>query len=208
MHTRSMRVTRGEQRLMVAIAGALALTSCGADNAACVAGSGSTAIVARVGAAEDEIVLASWTAEPDDACPAADAPDGVASMTVTARQPDIDGSDGTHPFAGGGDLKLCIARPDLLATGSLALGRGPAAAGVHLVELAAVTPDCDYALDAGGVASGAVTATGLCEDGRGSGEFALAVDVTFALTGTCGSDSTVSTVTATIAGTVQVARGR
>ena len=139
-----------------------------------------------------------WNARSDDRCPASDAPSGVASLTIDAMQPWIDGSG----YAGGGHLTLCIGRPDLLATGPLALGDDVAGSPVRVVEASALNLDRDYARDPSRRVLGTIAATGLCASGHPAGAFAHDVTATLPLTQTCGRD--VSAVEATLAGRVTV----
>jgi len=125
-------------------------------------------------------------------CPASGAPMGVISMTIAGMQTDT---------GGGGFATLCVGRPDLLATRSLAIGFDAAAA-VRVFELNGQASGCTFTVDRTQPATGTASTSGLCDSGRNAAGFAFMLDATLALTRTCGT--TVDTVPVTLHGRVAV----
>jgi hypothetical protein len=130
-------------------------------------------------------------------CPAAGAPAGVVSMTITGTQTDNTGQIGL--------ITLCVARPDQLASSSQSLGPDVAGSQVRIVDLSGKASGCSFALDRGQPISGTATSSGLCQSGRDPAGFALSLDGTLSLTRTCGA--TVDSVQVTLSGRVAVGSG-
>jgi len=129
-------------------------------------------------------------------CPAADAPAGVISMTIHGTQ-----SDGT------GQITLCVARPDLLATQAQALGHDVAGAAIRVIDIAGTATSCSFKVDRAQPVTGSATSSGLCLVNGGNASdpagFALVLDGALALTRTCGA--TVDSLGVTLRGRVAVA---
>jgi len=125
-------------------------------------------------------------------CPASDAPAGVISMTIHGTQ-----TDGT------GQITLCVARPDLLATQAQALGHDVAGAAVRIVDIEGSATDCSFTIDRMQPVTGNATSSGLClvngSNGIDPAGFALVLDGALSLTRTCGA-----TVSVTLHGRVAV----
>jgi hypothetical protein len=124
-------------------------------------------------------------------CPAAGAPDGVISMTISGTQAGADGL-----------VTLCVTRPDLLASQPQALGLNVAGAEVRLVDLRGTANSCSFAIDDSQPVTGTATSAGLCGNGRDPAGFALVVDGALSLLRTCGA--TIDSVRITLHGRVAV----
>ena len=127
-------------------------------------------------------------------CPAADAPEGVISLTIAGT-------------GDGGFITLCVSRPDLLAKQSQALALqipGGTAVEVDVVDVAGTVAGCSFAIDRTKPATGSATSTGLCDNGASTAGFALELDGALSLTRTCGQ--TVDTIAVTLRGRVAVAK--
>ncbi|HET7502912.1 MAG TPA: hypothetical protein VFK02_17955 [Kofleriaceae bacterium] len=125
-------------------------------------------------------------------CPAAGAPDGLISMTISGTQ---DGGDGF--------ITMCVGRPDLLATQSQALGNEVAGVEVRMVDVSGSANSCSFMIDRVQPPEGSATSTGLCGNGTDAAGFALVIDGSLSLTRTCGA--TVDSVRVTLRGRVAVA---
>ena len=183
--------------LLVAAAG------CGGDDSTCGPGAASGSVLASADTVDIE--FDNFSAGLNNDCPAADAPSGVVSLTIFGHQPEIDGSG----FFGGGEITLCVSRPDQLASQSLALGGDNAGSPVRIIDLSASlgptsqVPACSFALDTTRIPTGTASASGLCGNGSDSAGFALTIDGAVSLTRTC--NSVVDTIGVTLKGTVPVA---
>jgi hypothetical protein len=122
-------------------------------------------------------------------CPAAGAPAGVTSLTITGTA--------------GGLVTLCVERPDLLARQAQALGPNVAGSAVHIVDLGGDANSCRFAIDPSQPVAGTASATGLCGNGADPAGFALVVDGSATLRRTCGS--TIDAVPVTLHGRIAVA---
>jgi len=126
------------------------------------------------------------TSGPNHDCPDPDAPD-VEPLTLQGTQ--IDGP---------GLLTLCIPRPDLLQKGELQLGTS-----VFIIDLNGEVDACTYALERLRPVTGAVSATGLCDNGTNPAGYALTVDGALSLKRTCAT--AMDTIAVTFTGTVAIA---
>lgn len=173
-----------------ALALVLAAYSCGQNHAAPDAfcgtgGAGAATLVATASGAT--MTYGRLRAGANNDCPDAGAPMGVVSLTIAGVQ-----TDGTGLFT------ICVPRPDLLASQTLALGTQ-----VTLVDETATAASCTYKVDRATMPTGTISATGECGNGIAPAGFALTVAATVALKRTCGA--TIDSVSATLAGTVAVA---
>lgn len=175
---------------VVLVAGAATATGCGDDSC----GPGGAPGVGLV-ASSDAVTLTYGQLHGglNNDCPAAGAPAGVTSLTITGTQAD----------ATGGFVTLCVARPDLLAKQAQALALDVAGAEVRIVDLGGTANNCSFAIDPSQPADGTASATGLCGNGSDAAGFALVVDGSLSLARTCGS--TVDSVRVTLHGRVAVA---
>jgi hypothetical protein len=154
--------------------------SCGPDGAP----AGDLAVVPAGGAAT--LRFRGLRARPNNDCPAADAPAGVVSLTISGIE-----ADGASPFT------LCVPRPDLL-NGVRQLGDE-----VQVVDVIGEGGGCRYRqVRTGTIATGTATGSGVCDNGRAAAGFALELDGQLQLERTCGAATDV--VTATISGKVAV----
>ncbi|MEZ4362641.1 MAG: hypothetical protein R3B48_20790 [Kofleriaceae bacterium] len=162
------------------------VAACSSDAPMCGPPAGATA-ASMVTAVGGGVTLAfhQLRARRNNDCPAPDAPAGVVSVTISGVQ-----VGGTAP------LTLCVPRPDLL--------RGARQIGVELelIDMSAVVDACSYRLALPIAATGAVTATGVCDDGRAPAGFGLDFDVQAAVERTCGQ--TRDTLQMTLTGLVPV----
>jgi len=134
-------------------------------------------------------------ARPNNDCPAADAPAGVVSLTISGVA-----VGGTAPFT------LCVPRPDLL-DGARTLGpTGAPGTQVELVDVVSSDGTCTYRQQRAsqGGASGTVTATGVCDGGRDAAGFSLKFAGEVSVERTCGA--TVDVLRMSITGEVPVTR--
>lgn len=186
-------------RFRLAFVTSLGLLGVGAGLAGCSDGDGGSCgpegaptgdlEVSPVGVSGATLRFRNLRARPNNDCPAADAPAGVVSLTISGLE-----DDGASPFT------LCVPRPDLL-NGVRQLGSE--------VEVVDVIGD-----DAGGcryrqvrtapIATGTATGSGVCENGRDAKGFALELDGEVRLERTCGT--TVDVVTAKLTGKVAVVK--
>jgi hypothetical protein len=120
-------------------------------------------------------------------CPAAGAPSGVVSVTISGSE-----------MGSAGIVTFCIPRPDELASAPASLGSG-----VEIIDFSGGAGSCTYAIDQTQPITGTVTADGLC--GEGSAGFALTFDGGFTVDRTCGS--AMDTVPVTLTGDVLVTPG-
>jgi hypothetical protein len=172
------------------LAGAVAATGCGDDSCG-PGGAPADGLVASGDAVS--LTYGALRGGLNGDCPAAGAPAGVTSLTITGTQ--TDASDGF--------VTLCVARPDLLARQSQALALDVTGAEVRIVDFVGDKDACSFAIDSSQPASGTASASGLCGNGNDPAGFALVVDGALALSRTCGS--TVDSVRVTLHGRVAVA---
>jgi len=127
-------------------------------------------------------------------CPAADAPDGVISVSIEGHQV----GDASRFFT------ICIPRPDLLSAGGRTLGTSQSSADVRIFDLSGAADGCTYTLDSTVPPTGTVSGTGVCDNADSAAGFALEIDGAVSLRRTCGA--TTETVRVDLTGTVAVAR--
>ena len=171
---------------------ALGSAGCGGGGDSCGPGSAPDAgIVASGGGLA--LTYGQLRGSPNRDCPSAGAPAGVISLSIDGKQTDAGAS---------GLITLCIGRPDLLASQSLALGAEPTT-DVHVVDLNGTASGCTLTVDRSQPPGGTASSSGMCGNGSDAAGFALMIDATVALTRTCGA--TVDTVPVTLRGRVAVA---
>jgi hypothetical protein len=132
------------------------------------------------------------SASANNDCPAADAPAGVISLTISGTV-----SGGSDP------ISLCVPRPDLLGSGARTLGVDLGSGDVRVVDLRGSGGGCTYAFDRTVPPTGAVSAAGVCANGTDPMGFALTFNATIGLKQTC--ETVVTSVSATVTGTTAVA---
>lgn len=130
-------------------------------------------------------------ARPNNDCPAADAPAGVVSLTISGVA-----VGGTAPFT------LCVARPDLLLEGARTLGA--TGAQVEVVDVVSSDGTCTYRQQRASQPSGTVTASGVCDSGRDAAGFSLTFAGEVSVERTCGA--AVDVLRMSITGEVPVTR--
>lgn len=123
-------------------------------------------------------------------CPAADAPAGVISVTISGVA-----VDGTAPFT------LCVGRPDLLG-GTRALGG--TGAQVEVVDVSGSAGGCTLRQKSGSPATGTVTSSGVCGDAVDPAGFSMKFNGQVTVERTCGG--AVDTLTLTLSGEVPVSK--
>jgi hypothetical protein len=134
-----------------------------------------------------DLMYGDLVASANNDCPAADAPSGVISLTITGAQ-----MGDTSQL-----ITLCVPRPDLLATQALALGSD-----VKIIDLSGKDATCSYTFDATLPPSGTAAGQHECNNGTNKAGFALLVNGALSLRRTCGT--TVDTTPVTLRGTVAV----
>ncbi len=165
---------------------ALVLLSGCSDDSCGIGGAPASGLVAT--GTGTTLTYGALSAGANNDCPAADAPSGVVSLTITGTQ-----TDGT------GLITICIGRPDKLA-GGLPLGTDPDS--VQLIDTDGSSAGCTYALDPAGALTGTAKADGICGNGTDAAGFALTVDGGTSLERTC--NATVDSVAVTFSGRVAV----
>ena len=150
------------------------LAGCPSDDDSCGPGGASpTGIVA--GDIDVTLTYGNLEAGINNDCPAADAPEGVVSVSVHGQQ--VDGT---------GLITLCIARPDLIATQEQGLGSDIAGTPVRVVDLTGTFDGCSYDLDPARIPTGKATTSGMCGvNGDDPAGFALTLDGAVGLRRTC-----------------------
>jgi hypothetical protein len=128
------------------------------------------------------------TAGANNDCPAADAPTGVVSLTVTGAQ--------MSTTAGAGLITLCIPRPDQLGS-DVALGSA-----VKIIDLTGTDATCSYTYDASHIPTGTVHGIGVCANGTDKAGFGLVFDGFVGLRRTCAG--TTDSVSVGITGNVAI----
>lgn len=138
----------------------------------------------------DQVMLAygDLRAGANNDCPAADAPSGVVSLTISGTQ--MPGSGGS------GLITFCIPRPDQLASDQ------PLGSAVKIVDLSGTDATCSYTLDHSHLPTGSAHGLGVCSNGTDKTGFGLVFDGFIGLTRTCGT--TVDSVSVGITGDVAV----
>lgn len=159
---------------LAACVGGAALASCSSEEDTCgpLVTEGEV-VVADLGSSGASLRFSELRARPNNDCPAADAPDGVVSLTISGVA-----VGGTAPFT------LCVPRPDLLE-GARTLGG--ADAHVELVDVVGNDGSCTYRQQRGSTASGSVIATGVCDNGRDAAGFSLMFFGEVSVERTCGA---------------------
>lgn len=187
--TSASRSPSSTRALALACAAGLSLgASCDGDPECGTGGAPASGIVAAGDQANLE--FGNMTAGENNDCPAADAPEGVISVTIQAVQ-----TNGTGLFT------LCIERPDKLNS-TQALGLNMAGTPVHVVDVTGMSSGCSFELDTTVTPTGTARAEGACANGVDPAGFALVLDGTISLERTCGA--TVDTIPATLSGRVAV----
>lgn len=176
--------------LLALLALGLGAPGCGGDSCG-PGGAPDTGLVASGGGLT--LTYGGLRGSPNRDCPSASAPSSVISLSITGQQTDA-GSSGL--------VTLCIGRPDLLASQSLALGAEPNT-DVHVVDLSGTAGGCALTVDHLQPPGGTASASGLCGNGGDAAGFALVLDATVTLTRTCGT--TTDPVPVTLRGRVAVA---
>ena len=181
---------RSATSLALLAAPGLLVAGCGGGDDSCGPGS---APAAGLTASGDAVTLTygQLSAGLNNDCPVSGAPAGVVSLTIFAMQ-----TDGT------GALALCVSRPDLLASGSQALGPDAAGSEIRVIDVHGAAQSCTFTVDRAKPITETATSKGLCGNGGDPAGFALTLDGALALTRTCGS--TVDSVQVTLRGTVAV----
>jgi hypothetical protein len=169
--------------------GALAGCSSGDDRCGPAVADGEVVVADTAGSAAT-LRFSQLRARPNNDCPAADAPAGVVSLTISGVA-----VGGTSPFT------LCVARPDLL-DGARTLGA--TGAQVELVDVVGSDGTCTYRQQRASQASGSVTATGVCDGGRDAAGFSLKFAGEVSVERTCGT--AVDVLRMSITGEVPVTR--
>jgi hypothetical protein len=138
----------------------------------------------------DQVMLAygDLLAGANNDCPAADAPSGVVSLTISGTQ--MPGSGGS------GLVTFCIPRPDQLGSDQ------PLGSAVKISDLSGMDATCSYALDHSHLPTGSAHGTGVCSNGTDKAGFGLVFDGFIGLTRTCGT--TVDSVSVGLTGNVAV----
>jgi hypothetical protein len=165
---------------------AISGSGCG-DDASC-GSPGSAGFGLIVSSDAVSLVYGGMTAGANNDCPAADAPSGVISLTITGQQMTT-----WTP----GLITLCIPRPDKLDA-TVMLGTD-----VKLVDVTGIDSTCSYALESGHVPTGTVQGVGVCGNGTDPGGFGLVFDGFIGLTRTC--PTATDSVSVGITGNVAVA---
>jgi hypothetical protein len=124
-------------------------------------------------------------------CPDPNAPEGVVSITIEAKQ-----ADGTSADF----LTFCIPRIDELSQGGTI---GTATTGdVRVIDVDGTSGGCTVNLDAATPPTGSASASGVCANGTDASGFALTLDGMVSVEKNCAGAIEVTTMT--IAGTVAV----
>ncbi len=178
-------------RLALAALAALALPACSDDGDSCGPSVQSGEVVAADrGSSGVALRYHQLRARRNNDCPAADAPAGVISVTISGVA-----TDGTAPFT------LCVGRPDLLS-GARALGG--AGAQVEVVDVSGAAGGCTFRQKAGAPATGTVTSSGVCGDAVDPAGFSMKFNGEVTVERTCGA--TVDTLTLSLTGEVPVSK--
>ena len=153
-----------------------------------------------IGAAADSIPLTgsgltvtydTFAGGANNDCPDPNAPAGVVSITIEAKQ-----SGGTPADF----LTLCIPRIDELSQGG-AFG-GPTSGDVRFIDVDGTSGNCTISLDATTAPTGTASASGVCANGTDSRGFALTLDGTISVEKNCAG--AIELTTMTVSGTVAV----
>ncbi len=165
---------------------AASLAGCGDDGNCGSAGSSEFGLVVS----SDQVSLAygDLVAGANNDCPAADAPSGVVSLTVTGAEMTTTTTAGL--------ITLCIPRPDQLGSDG-ALGSA-----VKIIDLTAMDATCSYTYDATHLPTGTVHGLGVCGNGIDPAGFGLVFDGYIGLRRTCAG--TTDSVSVGITGNVAV----
>jgi hypothetical protein len=168
----------------------LAISGSGCSDDASCGSPGSAGFGLIVSSDEVNLVYGGMTAGANNDCPAADAPTGVVSLTITGQQ-----MTATNP----GLITLCIPRPDKLDA-TVQLGTD-----VKLVDLTGADSTCSYTLDSGHVPTGTVQGVGVCKNGTDPAGFGIVFNGFIGLTRTCptATDSVSVGITGNVAVSAQ-----
>jgi hypothetical protein len=163
--------------------------SCGPDGAAA-----GDIVVADTAGSGAELRFHQLRARINNDCPAADAPAGVISVTISGVA-----VGGTTP------LTFCVPRPDLL-DGARALGKDGSTnpAEVQLIDVTGAAAGCTYRKLRAATPTGTITASGVCDAGRDQAGFALELAGEVDIERTCGA--TVDILRMSLTGKVAVTR--
>jgi len=137
------------------------------------------------------ITYDSFTGGANNDCPDPNAPEGVVSITVGAKQ-----TDGTSADF----LTFCIPRIDELAQGG-AFG-GATSGDVRFIDVDGTSGSCTISLDATTPPTGTASASGVCANGTDSQGFALTLDGTISVEKNCAG--AIQLTTLTLSGTVAI----
>jgi hypothetical protein len=166
------------------------VAGCGGSDDSCGPGSApASGLVATVTGAT--LTFGQLTSGLNNDCPASNPPMGVVSMTIFGTQ-----------TGGSGAIALCVSRPDLLASGSQALGPDAPGTQVRIIDLTGDAASCSYAVDDAKAITGTASAKGMCNNGNDPAGFALTLNGALSLTRTCGA--TVDSVQVTLSGTAAI----
>lgn len=168
---------------------ALAAAGCSSEEDSCGAGGAPAGdvVAADTGASGASLRFRELRARPNNDCPAAGAPAGVVSLTISGVL-----AGGSAPFT------LCVPRPDLL-DGVRQLGSD-----VEVVDVIGSDASCSYRQARQSTPSGTVTARGSCDNGRDPAGFSLEFAGEVSVERTCGT--TVDTLRMSLTGKVAVSK--
>jgi hypothetical protein len=175
----------------LALAGALGATGC-SDDTCGPGGAPASGLVASSDMVS--ITYGNLSGLLGNDCPDPAAPAGVISLSVEGRQI----GDATKL------ITLCIPRPDLLMEGDRSIGTATSTADVRIIDLTGAADNCTYSLDSTRPPTGAVQATGVCQNGDSPDGFAISLDAALSLRRTCGG--TMDVISVTLRGRVAVTR--
>ncbi len=177
--------------LTAAALAAMALAGCSDEGDSCGPGEApiGDVVVTDTGASGAVLRFHQLRARPNNDCPAADAPAGVVSLTISGV---LVGA--AAPFT------LCISRPDLLLDGPRPLGA--TGSPIELVDVVGSDAGCTYRQARNSSPSGSLTASGVCGNGRDPAGFALRFAGELSVERTCGA--TIDTLRMSVTGEVAV----
>lgn len=167
---------------------AISLFAAGCSDDANCGSPGSAGFGLTVSSDQVNLVYGGLTAGANNDCPAADAPAGVVSITITGSQ--------MSTIAGAGLVTLCVPRPDKLGA-TVNLGTD-----VKIIDLMGMDDNCNYTIDTGHVPTGTVQGVGVCGNGIDKAGFGLIFDGFIGLRRTCATSS--DSVSVGITGNVAV----
>jgi hypothetical protein len=183
---------------VVAIVASLAATACvGCGDDECGPMGASTGGL-TASSADVTLTYGDLTVSANNDCPAADAPEGVVSMTIEGTQDNAPAGD-TMPHL----FVLCVPRMDVFTPGSAhTVGVSQSTADLQFIDVFGATADgCTFTFDRTRPPNGTVSARGVCGNGDADG-FQLTFDAAISLRRTCGA--TTDSVAVTVDGTIAV----